>query len=254
MTTLPSALPAAFPKPTLTPIEGRPTPANIQLLTQELYQNALSQPSTLGGGSNGHIGMVMTAAKYAEGSAEPYIEPTAPPADIILSTTPTDTQIHAANYQRQTNQHRRKIRAEYLAVKSALTQQLLAAVEEPFYSSLRHNLYGYHSQTPLTLLQHFTSTYGQIEPEDLLRNREQLQGEWNPDDGMEALWDRITHCQAYANGTDDAISDTVAITLTLKAISESGVMTRYVQDWKLRPAHTRTMTEYKTFFNNANKK
>ena len=45
-----------FPHPTLTVIEGKPTHANVQLLQLQVYENAASITSTLGGGGHGHLG------------------------------------------------------------------------------------------------------------------------------------------------------------------------------------------------------
>ena len=48
-----------FPFKTLNPIIGEPTYELINHLTQEIYSNASSIPSTLGGGRHGHLGVVM---------------------------------------------------------------------------------------------------------------------------------------------------------------------------------------------------
>ena len=53
-----------FPFKTLTPIIGEPTYESINHLTQELYSNASSIPSTLGGGRHGNLGLVMKPSLY----------------------------------------------------------------------------------------------------------------------------------------------------------------------------------------------
>ena len=53
-----------FPKDVLTPIKGKPSVSSLQILQQELYQNARAIPTTLGGGALGHLGLVMTPAEY----------------------------------------------------------------------------------------------------------------------------------------------------------------------------------------------
>ena len=48
----------------LTPIFGEPKYEKINHLTQELYYNASSIPSTLGGCKHGHLGMLMKNQLY----------------------------------------------------------------------------------------------------------------------------------------------------------------------------------------------
>ncbi len=57
----------AMPHPTLTKLVHNETPnyAFICAITKELYANAMSQQTSLGGGDHGHLGLLMQAADYA---------------------------------------------------------------------------------------------------------------------------------------------------------------------------------------------
>jgi hypothetical protein len=48
-----------FPHETLTPIIGKPTNTTLQLLQRQLFTNARSVPSARGGGTHGHLAMVL---------------------------------------------------------------------------------------------------------------------------------------------------------------------------------------------------
>jgi len=74
----------------LTKIHGAPTNTTIQLLT-EVYANACAVSSTQGGGSHGHLRLVMPAGKYlisAHASfqlpAHPGLLPNTLPAPMVL--------------------------------------------------------------------------------------------------------------------------------------------------------------------------
>jgi hypothetical protein len=67
-----------FPHPDLTIIVGKPTYATIRKLQKELYANARTIPSTLGGGHNGHLALVMMDEEYLVISAVNYDEPIHP--------------------------------------------------------------------------------------------------------------------------------------------------------------------------------
>jgi 3-dehydroquinate synthetase len=53
-----------FQFPTLTPISGDPTYKNLANLTQECKSNRKTVMSTLGGGNQGDLGMITSAAAY----------------------------------------------------------------------------------------------------------------------------------------------------------------------------------------------
>ena len=57
----------AFPLASFTqlPVDTEPTAANIRQLKKEIFQNAMAILSEYGGGNHGHLGLVMTAADYA---------------------------------------------------------------------------------------------------------------------------------------------------------------------------------------------
>ena len=53
-----------FPHATLTPILGRPDPLSLGIIQGELYANAISVPTELGGGMYGHLALVMPVPEY----------------------------------------------------------------------------------------------------------------------------------------------------------------------------------------------
>eukprot|EP00957_Ditylum_brightwellii_P047353 3597608-Ditylum_brightwellii.AAC.1 len=53
-------------------VEGEPDYAAINAIMQQLYENAATTPSSLGGGAYGHIGLVMEPTLYSSLSANAY--------------------------------------------------------------------------------------------------------------------------------------------------------------------------------------
>jgi hypothetical protein len=60
---IPSVKDACFQHKVLTKIHGKPTHKSLQNISTELKDNASSVPSTLGGGQNGHLGLLLSAAR-----------------------------------------------------------------------------------------------------------------------------------------------------------------------------------------------
>jgi hypothetical protein len=64
-----------FPNPVLPKIDNEPTFEDIKVTAHLLNANAISVPSMAGGGSHGHIGIIMTQVEYPAISASPWVEP-----------------------------------------------------------------------------------------------------------------------------------------------------------------------------------
>ena len=62
-----------FPHETLTTIIGKPNYESLQKLKKQLKANARYFPSTLGGGQNGLLGLVLDPAEYAIISMVPFV-------------------------------------------------------------------------------------------------------------------------------------------------------------------------------------
>jgi hypothetical protein len=62
---------------------------------------------------------------------------------------------------------------------SALTAQLLSAVNASFLSTLEDPDFGFGDVSPRTMLEHLRAEYGTLTPEELERYRAALSGTWN---------------------------------------------------------------------------
>jgi hypothetical protein len=62
-----------FPNPVLPKIDNEPTFKDIQVKTRLMNANTISVPSMAGGGSRGHLGIIMTQVENAAISASPWV-------------------------------------------------------------------------------------------------------------------------------------------------------------------------------------
>ena len=78
-----------FEYPVLTKILGTLNYPALKTLKNELKANAASIISDLGGGQNGHLGLVLSDVEYAVVCAnDPYIRHTQPTAPTFVTATP----------------------------------------------------------------------------------------------------------------------------------------------------------------------
>ncbi|KAG7348802.1 hypothetical protein IV203_011399 [Nitzschia inconspicua] len=202
----------------LTPIIGEPIARAIKTLTREVYGNAKSVPSNRGCGSNGHLAMVMSPEAYTFHSDEPFIVPSIPRELPSYADDATDAEIYYANFA-----YEDEVTAfqTYNTLQQTLRKQILTAVEPPFYHELEDREFGYMDVTLLQLLNHLTTDYGEITPQDLEENREKLRAPWNPVEDMTTVWNRIHDCIQFAAGNYDPISYDTAMCLTLEAFTNT---------------------------------
>ena len=174
----------------------------------------------------------LRAAEYASlDGAVAYVTPGHPGVQADAPANATAIMITQLNQQHDKALERHVLNAN---VANALKQQLLDAVDGMFVSVLRHQRLCYSQVPPNRILQHLLDTYNIITEETLEDNRGRLSAEWNPDEGMEVLYTRITNVQQFAAeaGAPHAISDATAIHLVLTALERTGMFTDAGADWR----------------------
>ena len=131
----------------MTPIVGRPDPLSLGILQGELYANAMSVPTELGGGLYGHLALIRPNAEYAalDGAVD-YAIPVHPGVQAVTPAAATAVMITQLNRQHDKAVERHMLHAN---VTNALKQQLLEAVDDMFVSVLRHQRLRYSQVTPL---------------------------------------------------------------------------------------------------------
>ena len=210
MTSAPTAPSLPFPHPVLTPItDGPPTLVSIKTLQRQLYANAKSIPTTLGGGANGYLALVMPDADYLARTGVAFPAPPHPGDQPIHAAAATAAQITEANrqyYDRQLTVH-----SAYITVKEELKRMILLAVPDIYLNTISDATFGYADITPQHLMTHLVATYATVDEDDIENNRKTLEAPWNPDDPIETLWTRILNAQQYATAAAEPIPDAAAI-------------------------------------------
>jgi hypothetical protein len=86
-----------FQFPTLTKIHGDPTYASLTKLRKECKANRKSVPTTLGGGLQGHLGLITSTVAYAQSApGTPFTRPTLPV--LANQADATQFQIHEGQH------------------------------------------------------------------------------------------------------------------------------------------------------------
>jgi hypothetical protein len=235
-----------FPHPKLTPIIGKPTAATLKHLKKEVYANARSVHSDLGGGLNGHLGIVMANAPYILRAGQMFDAPMHPGPQAAHAANATQAQILAADwlYDKSKTDF-----ARYNKVRESIKQQILAAVNSIYYQDLEDDEFGYADVTIPNIITHLTTTYGQLTAADLEKNRAKLTEQWNPGDPIEDLWKRIRVIRSVATAGGNDINDGATIELTLEALQKAGVYDHAITTWYDKDTDDHTWANFILHFN-----
>ena len=116
-----------FPMKNLPIIPGEPDYASINTMVKFLYGNAASLPTTLGGGQNGHIGLIMTHLIFA--TLAPNTDYTAPIDPGLLPPMTSNLAVVTRKMRKTAHEEARLIYDNHTNMDDALKAQLINSVE-----------------------------------------------------------------------------------------------------------------------------
>ena len=106
---------------------------------QQLYKNAATIPSSLGGGAHGHIGLVMELTLYSSVSATAYNAPGAPSRATLAGNATSQIRYEEDNrYKKELDTYE-----NHIAMDDAMKKQIQEAIEDVFLRQLRHKYSAY---------------------------------------------------------------------------------------------------------------
>ena len=234
-----------FPHPTITPVIGIPTYKSIAEINLQLNANAASVHSNLGDGAHGLLALTIDPAVYNTISPDPFVPPVNPGANPVLPDGAT-----AAFISELARQHAASLRIwrEYLSTDKTLKQQLLAAIDDIYYRSLRNRITGYANVTTLTILRHLYDNYGNISPTDLIDNDNRMKAPYDPTQPIELLFDQFDDAIELAAAANAAYTGPQIVAYAYNTILQTGLFTDACRDWRRRPAAQKTWPAFKADF------
>jgi hypothetical protein len=154
----------------------------------------------LGGGTLGHLGLIISDESYAmiapatADESTLWITPQAP-GRSPAATDGTAAQISAArhNWEEDVQTYR-----TCTSVQQALKKQIISVFEPMYLDILNDNMVGYANISERGTLDHLFETYGNITAVDLEINFEHMRRAWDPHQPVETLFKHIQDCADYS--------------------------------------------------------
>jgi hypothetical protein len=191
---------SSFLHPVLTTVQGDPDYQTIHAIRKSLQANSQAIDTHLGGGTLGHLGLVISDDSYAmiapniESCPTLWTKPDAP-GRASANTDGTAAQISAASHNWE--EYVRTYQT-YTSVQHALKKQIISVFEHMHLDILNDNMVGYAIILARYMLDHLFETYGNITAVDLEINFEHMHRAWDPQQPVESLFKHIQDCADYS--------------------------------------------------------
>jgi hypothetical protein len=237
-----------FQHPTLTKINGDPTYTGLAKLEREIKANGKSVPSILGGGSQGHLGLVSSHESYDRVSpGVPFTRPVLPVLPNLANSTANQIAVAEEAYAKTLHAFKTCSILERIII-----QQVNTAVDPDCLANLIDDETGLLEGPVHNIMKHLFETYRAITPQTLTSAKAAL--ETTTYNHAKPIANVFTAINEYANMADAANSGetpTQLINIGLIIITRSTLFGSDIRKWHGKTADQKTWTAFKTHFKEA---
>ncbi len=134
---------------TVTKVNGQPISNDLDLLKEELIAIATSIPSVLGGGMNGHAGMLLSHVDYATmAPGTLFVAPVNPGVHPVGVTAGTRAQMESKHKEQIKQFH------TFVGVGMGLKDLTLKAIDEDYLLEIKHERVAFLNVMAAQMLTH----------------------------------------------------------------------------------------------------
>jgi hypothetical protein len=235
---------ASFPNP-VAKIEGPPTYESLTELRNTLKANAATVASHRGGGSNGYLGLVVSAAVYATIDPTAFTLPDNPGPQPVIPPGTTAAQVGAL--VRTHTAHLREWR-EYMNIHQALKTLLINAIDPIYLRARRHRHVGFNNITLPEILSFLFTSYGRLTPQDLQASHTSMLTAWDPNMPFETVIDQIEDAVDTADAGGQPFTNPQIINAAYTIVFNTGMYFDDCKTWNRRPVGDQTWPIFKAHF------
>jgi hypothetical protein len=241
---------ASFPHPILPTVEGEPDYQTIHATRKFLQANYRAIDTHLGGGTLGHLGLIISDAAYSNiapptSDAPTFWESPNAPGRAPATTDGIAAQLSAARHVWEEDIQTYRT---YTSIQQALKKQIISVFEPMYLEILNDNMVGYTNISARYMLDHLFETYGNITVVDLEVNFEHMRRSWDPQQPVETLFKQIQDCTDYSEAGGVPIGPSQQINIRYAKIFATGHFMSACRRWNENPATEKSWTHFKSHF------
>jgi translation initiation factor 2B subunit (eIF-2B alpha/beta/delta family) len=234
-----------FEFPTLTKVHGEPTYEALQEIKDEIKANAAAVESELGGGNNGHLGLVLSPTEYTRVHATAYVRPIQPP---VLEIAPDATGPVATRARSEYDESKRLWR-EVVDVERALIKQIVQAVEPKYLKAMRNSTTNSITKTIPQIFQYLFKKFGNIDSEQLMTEERAVRDMvYNLQDPLVTMYDAIDELERLGVAAENPYTTRQLISFGLEVLRNTREFEDGIRAWNRRPVEEKTWEAFKEHF------
>ena len=248
-TSLPSVKDTYFQHKMLKRISGQPTYETLQILSTEIKANAASVPSTLGGGQYGHLGLILSADRYATlPNTVPWVRPPNP-GPFAPPANGTGPQLEAAK------DVWRELKLSFdlcQATEKALIAQIVESIDPIYLRPLLNRITGQYSTDVSAVLLHLFATHGKITPQQVkAKEMSTFNMHYDISLPVDTVFNAIDDLIDLAEHALSPMSPQQMIDLAYVIFARQPILQQDLRLWNRRPTNERTWANMLQHFRDA---
>ena len=209
-----------------------------------LRRNFATVPCTLGGGTHGYMGAVLTAAEYTTATpinTPPFVDPLFPGAVTVISPNSTGPQIAAieCQFNKALQQW-----TEYKNLTDAGKKFIQDGIDNMYLRGITNRNVGLAHITIRDIISLLFQNYGNITQYDIEENNKKLKENWDANTPIEMLFDQIDDAQDFAAAAGQPYTNNQLLTTAYNLVYTTGL---FFDDCKARnclPTNQITMENF----------
>jgi hypothetical protein len=244
---------ASFPQTVLPTVQGKPDYQNIHAIRKSLQENSRAIDTHFGGGTLGHLGIIVSDASYTMIAPETDSGPTLWISPQAPGRAPANTDITAAQISAARHVWEEDVQTyrTYTSVQQALKKQIISVFEPMYMDVLNDKIVNFTNISARDMLDHLFSTYGNITTVDLEINFEHMRPSWDPQQPVGSLFKQIQDCADYSEAGGVLIGHPQQINVGYAKIFATGHFTSACHQWNEKPLAEKTWAQFKSHFASA---
>ena len=247
-TRIPNVNETYFQHKVLTRLHGQPTYETLQTLSTEIKANAASVPSTLGGGQYGHLGLILSDARYITlAHTIPWISPANP--GVFDPPAGTAAQLAAA----KDVWNELKLAFDLCqATEKALIAQIIVSIDLIYLRAQLNCTTGQYSTDVRAVLLHLFSTYGKITPQQVkAKETSTFNMHYDISQPVDTVFNTIDDLTDLAEHANSPMTSQQMMDMAYVICTRQPILQHDLRLWNRRPPPERTWANMLEHFRDA---
>ncbi len=225
---------------TVTKVNGPPTSNDLNLLEEELIAIATSIPSVLGGGMNGHAGMLLSDINYATmAPGSLFVVPVNPGVYLVGVTAATRSWMEA-EHKEQVNQFH-----TFIGVGMGLKDLVLKAIDKDYLLEIKHNHVAFLNMTAAQMLTHLRNCWGVVDFVDITALMAECDAPWSVDEVPTLYFNQVEKAMKQLAKANINWDRQAMMNKALKYFKDAGSYKPAIREWEAQPVATQTWDNLK---------